>query len=40
MYAQVDANGNYHTLLDFITPYEKGPKAAYTVDMYLIAKSG
>ena len=40
MYAQVDANGHYHTLLDSIVDYHKLDNAVDKGDQYLATKTG
>ena len=40
MYAQVDANGHHHTLLDSIVDYEKLNNAVDKADQYLTTKKG
>ena len=40
MYAQVDANGHHHTLLDSIVDYQKLDNAVDKADQYLTTKTG
>ena len=40
MYAQVDANGHHHTLLDAIIDYEKTERAVDKADAYITTSSG
>ena len=40
MYAQVDANGHHHTLLDSIVDYQKLDNAVDKADQYLTTKMG
>ena len=40
MYAQVDADGHMHTMLDSIIDYKKDGNAMEQSDMYVVTKSG
>ena len=40
MYAQVDANGYSHTMLDSIVDYKKSSDAVERADMFITTKNG
>ena len=40
MYAQVDANGHHHTLLDSVVDYHKLNNVVDKADQYLTTKKG